>query len=338
MRLLLLGGTAWLGRRLARSALERGHEVVCVARGASGDVPSGARLIRADRDDDDALAEASREGWDAVIDVSRQPGQVRRAARDLEPGAEHYLFISSVSAYADHSELDQDEDAPLLDALAGDVMTMMQEYGPAKVACEQAVLAAFGPHRSSIVRPGLIGGPGDDSGRTGYWPLRFAHPAADDEGQSDGAVLVPAAESLSAQVVDVRDLASWALEVAETRVGGVFDAVGEQWALADHLALAREVAGHQGPVVVADPDWLREREVRPWAGPRSLPLWLDDPAWRGMNARRNSRAVAAGLRLRPLADTLRDTLAWERSRGVDTPRASGLTREEERELLADLGG
>lgn len=178
MRLLILGGTAWLGRHVAATALAAGHQVTCLARGTSGAPPDGATLVRGDRDADDAYAQVRNAAWDAVVDVSRQPGQVRRAAQTLGRTCGTYVFVSTVSVYADHSRPGEDESAALLPALDADVMVDMGAYGSAKVACERHVLEAVGADRALIARPGLIGGPGDTSDRTGYWPWRFARAAA----------------------------------------------------------------------------------------------------------------------------------------------------------------
>lgn len=167
MDLLILGGTGWLGGTMATTALGRGHAVTCLARGHSGKVPAGAKLLRTDRDQPDAYAEVASRDWGAVVDVSRQPGQVRRAAEALGSRTTTYVFVSSGSVYADHSTPGQDETAPLLPPLEGDVMRSMEEYGEAKVACERRVLDLFGAERALIVRAGLIGGPGDASDRVG---------------------------------------------------------------------------------------------------------------------------------------------------------------------------
>lgn len=331
MRLLVLGGTAWLGHEVARRAVELGHDVTCLARGESGRVPEGASLVQANRDEDDGLTPVALAQWNAVVDVSRQPGQVRRAVRDLH-AADYYLFVSSGNAYASQGPLGQDEDAPLLPPLESDVMETMETYGEAKVACEQAVLAGFGHEKSLIARAGLIGGPGDVFGRSGYWPLRFTHPSVD-----DGTVLIPDSPDLPTQIIDVRDLAAWLVHCCEKRIGGIYNAMGETHPFSEHIAAARTVAGHEGPVVSADPAWLLSQGVAEWAGPRSLPLWLNDPDWRGMNARTNERATSAGLELRPLSETLSATLAWEEEMGIDRPRRAGLTKEEEAHLLALLG-
>lgn len=324
MRLLLLGGTAWLGSTIAATAVREGHEVTCVAR-RSG-VPRGVRSVLADRDQERALSAVAGERWDAVIDVARQPGHVRRAVRDLVAAADRYVFVSTGNVYASQATVGDDEDAPLLPALPADTLSSPDDYGPAKVACEQAVQEGFGAHRSAIARAGLIGGPGDPSGRSTYWARRFAHPS-----NAGGDVLTPDAPDLPTALIDVRDLAAWLVRLAEVGTAGIFNAVGAPCSLPSHLAVAREVAGHTGAVVAAPEGWLAAHGVAEWSGPRSLPLWLSDPDWRGMNARSGERALANGLTLRPLAETLADGLA-----AGHASEGAGLTDAEERELLAAL--
>ncbi len=331
MRLLVLGGTAWLGGHVASTALELGHQVTCLARGASGDTPAGAVFVRADRTQPGAYDEVADNQWDVVIDVSRQPGQVKNAVAELADRSDFYVFVSSGNVYADHSTPGQNEDAALLPALDGDVMETMETYGQAKVACEQHVLRAFGPHRSMIARVGLIGGPGDVFDRTGYWPLRFARPATE-----DGTVLVPDAPELATQVIDVRDLAVWLVDAGSRGVAGIFNATGETIPLPRHLETARIVAGHTGPVARADPQWLLAQGVEPWMGERSLPLWLTDPDWLGFNANDGSKARAAGLATRALAETLADALTWELQRDRDLVRRAGLSDPDERALIRAL--
>ena len=328
MRLLVLGGTAWLGHTVAEAAVRGGHEVTCVARGSGA--PAGASLRRADRNDDDALGEVASSRWDAVIDVARQPGQVRRAVRDLEPVADRFVFVSTCSVYASQAEVGADESGALLEPLRADVTDSPEEYGPAKVACEQAVLDGFGPDRSVIVRPGLIGGPGDPSGRTGYWPLRFARPS-----NPERRVLVPSVPELPTAVIDVRDLAEWIVRLAGGGSAGIFNAVGDPVLFPAHLETARSVAGHTGPLVLAEEGWLTARGVAQWSGARSLPLWLADRSWYGMNTRSNAQARTAGLALRPLAETLADSLAWDLRHLTDLGAGAGLTDTDERELLAE---
>ena len=331
MRFLVLGGTAWLGGYVTSTALALGHQVTCLARGSAGPVRRGATFLPGDRTQPGAYDHVVGDRWDVVIDVSRQPGQVKSAAAALADRTGVFVFVSSGNVYADQSSPGQREDGALLPPLTGDVMESMQTYGQAKVACEQHVLRAFGPNRALIARVGLIGGPGDVFDRTGYWPLRFARPAPD-----GGAVLVPDAPDLPTQVIDVRDLAAWLVDAGSRGVSGIFNATGETHLFPGHLDVARKVAGHTGPVVVADQQWLLAQGVQEWMGARSLPLWLTDPDWLGFNANDSSQARRAGLTNRPLDQTLTDTLAWERSREPGRVRHAGLSDEDERALLATL--
>ena len=328
MKILVLGGTAWLGGQVVSAALNRGHQVTCLARGSAGGVPDGAVLVQADRTDLGAYDTVAADRWDVAIDVSRQPGQVKSAVAALADQVGFYVFVSSGNVYADHSTFGKDEGGALLPALAGDVLESMEMYGQAKVACEQHVLEAFGPDRALIARAGLMGGPGDISDRSGYWPLRFAHPATD-----DGTVLIPDTPDLPAQLIDVRDLASWLVDAASRGIAGIFNTTGGTTSLSEFLAIARTVAGHHGTLVSAGTGWLLAHGVQEWMGERSLPLWLADPEWAGFSANDSSKAQRAGLSTRPLEDTLADTLAWEQSRENNTARRAGLSDQDERALL-----
>jgi nucleoside-diphosphate-sugar epimerase len=328
MRILVLGGTAWLGRHIVEAALANGHEVTALARGEAGAAPGNARFIRADRDRDDAFDPLGAESWDAVIDVARQPGQVRRAVAALADRTTHWVFVSSASVYAESTSIGDDESAELLPPLDGDVMESMETYGSAKVSCEKHVLDGVGADRAFIARPSLIGGPGDWSGRTGYWPRRFARPS-----NPEGRVLIPDAPDVLVQVLDVRDLAEWLVSAAERGISGIANAGGPTHTLAEHLDTVRNVAGFTGTWEVAGEDWLTAHGVEPWMGPRSLPLWLP-PESAGLNGHDLSLAASMGLRTRPLAETLADTLGWELAE--PGPRRAGLSDDDERELLAAL--
>ena len=324
MDLLILGGTAWLGRELSAIALDRGHAVTCIARGTSGGVAEGARFIAADRDSYD-FAEVANKSFDAVIELTWQPGQCRDAVRALAARAKHWTFISSCSVYASHRDVDGDESAELLVATSA-LRADMSEYGQAKVACEVATRDVVGD-RLLLVRPGLIGGSGDMSDRAGAWVARCA-------GFPDESLMVPDSLDLVTQVIDVRDLAKWAVGAIENGLTGTFDAVGPQMSLGDWIALARQVAGHSGEVRAVDPSWLIEQGVSEFMGPESLTMWLHDPEWRGFMARTGTAAVMAGLTHTPRAALMRDLLEWETACGLYRERRSGLSIERERELLA----
>lgn len=326
-KVLILGGTAWLGGELARQAVARGDEVVCLARGAGSGVPEGAALIKADRERPDAYGEVAGTDWDLVIDVSRQPGQVRGAVRALADQARHWVFVSTCSVYAEHSRPGVDESDQLLPALDGDVATV-EQYGEGKVACELACQEALGD-RVVLARVGLIGGRGDESDRFGYWPGRFA--------RGGGPVLVPDAVDQTTQTIDVRDLAAWLLLAGDERLAGPYNVLGEQLPFGEVLELGRAAARFTGEVVPASEEWLLEQGVEPWMGPRSLPLWLPGDEYAGFMSRSVERAVADGLTRRPPAETVEQALVEERERGLDRDRKAGLTPVEEQDLLAALG-
>ncbi len=329
MRVLILGGTAWLGGAVARYAVGQGHEVTCLARGESGSVPEGARLVTGDRDRTDAYRPLVTPGWDLVVDVSRQPGQVRSALAALSDRSERWVFVSSGSVYADHSRPGAGLDTPLLPALDGDEAAP-ETYGEGKVACEEACRAARGDN-VLLARSGLIVGYGDRSDRFGYWPGRFA--LAREDG---GPVLVPKRTDRPAQFLDVTDLAAWIVDAGLRGFTGAVDAYGPQRVLGDVLAAAREVAGFAGVEVSVSDEALRGAGVEEFMGERSLALWLADPEWAGFSARDTTSAQVAGLSARGLVDTLRDALAWERELGLArTGRKAGLDRADELTIIED---
>jgi 2'-hydroxyisoflavone reductase len=327
MQILILGGTAWLGRTIATQALSRGHDVTCLARGQAGAVANGARLVVADRADAAAYDIVREQDWDAVVDVSWQPGFVRSALAALGDRASHWTYISSCSVYADQSTPGQDESGPLLPALESDIAAR-EEYGEAKVACEQSCLDAVA-ERLLVVRAGLIAGPGDISDRVGAWIARFARAATEST-----PVLVPNAPDNSVQAIDVRDLASWVVRCFESGTTGTYNASGQVVRFGDVVEQSRTIAGYDGPVELVDADWLAEQGVEEFMGPESLALWLHDPDWAGFSSRDTAAVTRAGLTTRPLRQTLADTLPWERELGLDRPRKAGLSPEREHELLA----
>jgi 2'-hydroxyisoflavone reductase len=308
MKLLVLGGTVFLSREVAAEAVARGHEVVCACRGESGAVPEGARLVRWDRGaGDPPPVEEIGVDVDAVVDVARQPSWVR-AGVAAYPQA-HWVFVSTVNVYADTDVVSE----RLVEPVHADGSP--EQYGELKLGCEQAVTG--GAASAAIVRPGLIAGPGDPSGRFSYWPERLA------EG---GEVLAGGSPDDVVQVIDVRDLAAWLVTLVERRTTGVLDGVGPAQPIRDLLASISPVDLTWVPSA-----FLAEHDVEPWSGGQALPLWLPRPEYDGMLARDAVPALDAGLVVRPVADTARDTLAWLRAH-PEAPR-TGLTREHERAVL-----
>jgi 2'-hydroxyisoflavone reductase len=327
-RWLVLGGTRFLSRAVAATAVARGHEVVCAARGTSGAVPGGAKLLAVDRDAPGALEPLRGESFDAVVDVARMSlPWVRSALEAVGANAGHWAFVSTINVYADSATPGQGVGAALVDPRTDETPTDDgAAYGAVKVAAENAVRGAAG-ERALIVRAGLICGPDDLSDRFGYWPNRFAR---------GGRALTPDDPGQPAQIIDVRDLADWIVRCGEEQVVGTFDASGPRSTLGAVLDEVADAAGATGlERVPAAPEALTAAGVQPWSGPRSLPLWLSAPDV-GMLARDTAPATAAGLRCRPVADTARAALEHERALGTDRARRAGLTPAEESEVLARL--
>ncbi len=315
MRLLVLGGTKFLGIGVVEAALAAGDEVTIANRGrTNAELFPGVERIRVDLAGDLALL-AGRE-WDAAVDLdpTQLPRHTRRRAEALADAVGRYVFVSTISVYADASR-PVDEGSPVLEPPDPEPDAFDPElYGGLKVGSERAVLAVFG-ERATIARAGLIVGPHDPTDRFTYWPRRLA------EG---GDVLAPGSPDAPVQVVDARDLGAW---LARVRAGGVFLATGPQRTLGETLEEVAAAVGGGVRLVWTDERRLLDAGVEPWT---ELPLWLPADAHGLMQA--DSRdALAAGLRFRPLAETARDTLAWSLEAGPQRPM---LTRERERELLA----
>ena len=324
MRILLLGGTLFVGRHLVEAALARGHEVTLFNRGRTnpGLFPE-VETLHGDRDAGDLSALRGR-SWEAVMDTSaRLPRWVRHTAGLLAERVEHYTFVSSCSVYADTSTPGTDE-AARVHTLADETVeeiTSAEVYGALKVLCERAAAQAM-PGRVLSVRAGLIVGPYDPSGRFTYWVHRIAR---------GGDVLAPEPRDQPVQFVHGRDLADWMLDMAERGAAGVFNATGPEKPLtmAGLLEAIREESGSDARLTWSGERFLVERGVEAWS---ELPLWLApgaNPESANFMAVDVHKALAAGLRFRPLAETIRDTLEE-----AQTSPEAGLDPARERELLA----
>ena len=317
MRLLLIGGTNFVGRATVEEALRRGHEVTLFNRGQTNpELFTEVEKLRGDRTSD-LIALAGRT-WDAVIDPSTSVPQVVRASAELLVDAvEHYVYISSISAYANFTGPSKEDDATkeLGDLPADRLLEDYSNYGPLKALSEQVVRGVYGS-RGTVVRPGLIVGAYDPTGRFTYWPHRIAR---------GGDVVVPAPADEQVQFIDVRDLAAWLLDITDRRQDGTFNATGAGLTWRELVETCRDVAGSDANFVWVDGDFLVEQGVEEWMG---LPLWIHDPEWIGMHMADVTKAIAAGLTFRPLAETVRETLEL-----AETTDAAGLTPGREDELL-----
>ncbi|GAA1983562.1 SDR family oxidoreductase [Isoptericola halotolerans] len=320
----MLGGSAFLSRAVAAEAVARGHHVTAVNRGRSGPVPDGVRHLRLDRADP-VPVDVAAEDVDAVVDVSGTPSHVRRAVAAW-PGA-HWVLVSTINVYADDADPAGPGAGRLRDPEPADVGPAGPEtYGAMKIACEQ--LVRDGVASAAVVRPGLIVGPGDPTGRFAYWPARMRR-VLEDPRSAD--VLAPGRPADPVQVLDVRDLATWIVDLAERRTVGTYDAVGPVTPLGEVLDGVARGCGASPRWRWLDDATLVAHDVRPWAGERSVPLWLPRPRYDGLAAHDAAPALAAGLRPRSVQDTARDVLAWLRA--DPTASVTGLTVEQEDEIL-----
>lgn len=332
MRILILGGTGFMGPHQVRYALSRGHKVTVFNRGRRPqDWPGEVEELTGDRNTGDLKSLEGRT-WDVCIDnPTTLPHWVADAAKVLKGKVGHYLFVSTLSVYADNSRPGQDETAATLafngDPLAERAPVKMGFYGHLKAAAETEARTQFGAAHTTVVRPGLIVGPGDETDRFTYWPVRMAR---------GGEVLAPGNGSDPIQYVDSRDLAEWIVRLVETRTAGTFNAIGPAGAF-DTKALLAGVAQGVGArpqyTWVATP-WLAEKKVNGWS---DLPLWLPgEGPTAGFHRRSNAAAVKAGLTFRPLPATAKDTLAWWNALPAErrAKPKTGLTAEREAELLA----
>ncbi|RKP56842.1 NAD-dependent epimerase/dehydratase family protein [Cohnella endophytica] len=333
MKILILGGTAFLGHHLVHSALKAGHEVTIFNRGRtqtdSGQPFPGVEKLTGDRDGN--LDSLKGKRWDAVIDTSAYvPRIARDSARLLADAVDRYVFISTISVYENFLEPGRDEGSPvgkLEDPASEDVGA---NYGPLKAACEQAVEEEI-PGRALMIRPGLIVGPQDPTDRFTYWPARIS---------KGGTVLAPGKPEAIVQFIDVRDLADWIIRMTEQRRTGVYNATGPATPMSmfDFLDACVNTIGSDARLQWVDDEFLLNRDTGPWI---EVPLWLpgtgDTKEARYLLNVDCRRALADGLTFRPLADTIEATMAWDASR-KETERRAGLAPGKESQLLEQYAG
>ena len=318
MRLLVIGGTVFLGRHVVETALARGHAVTVFHRGLHGRAHPDAETLIGDRTSD--LSALQGREWDAVVDTCGfEPESVVLTAGALADRVGHYGFVSSCSAYADWPDAPVDESSPCFD-------TAEREYGPMKAACERAAEAAM-PGRVLAARAGVIVGPHENIGRLPWWLRRLA------EG---GETLAPGPPDAPIQLIDARDLAAWMLDMAEAGRGGAYNAIAEPGSATwgELLTTAREVTGRAAELRWVDPAFVEAHVEDPW---EALPLW-PIPSLPALYGIAGARAAAAGLAPRPLRATIEDTWAWLAAGGKLDDwrrelRVTGLPPADERKLL-----
>jgi len=319
MKLLVLGGTRFLGRHLVEAALARGYQPTLFNRGRTAPgLFANVEQLRGDRDGD--LAALSGRSWDAVVDTCGYlPRIVRRSARTLRDSVGRYLFVSSISVYADASIAAQDEQSPRASLPHPECEDIPNHYGALKAACEEEVQRLFF-ERAILLRPGLIVGPFDPSGRFTYWVQRV---------KRGGSVLAPPSPDYPVQFIDARDLAAWMLDLLERGGSGAFNASGPAAPLTfgAFLDACRRALGARADFVWPDAAFLDRHGIAPWT---ELPLYAGDDG-RGLNEVSIARALSAGLRLRPLAETCVDTARW--AEDAPLPPGIGLAAQREAALL-----
>lgn len=322
MNLLILGGTIFLGKHIVNAALENGHTVTLFNRGQHNpDWFTDLEKIKGDRDGD--LSGLKDRKFDGVIDTCGYiPRIVRKSADFLKDNAGHYTFISSISVYNKVDVAGINENSEVGEITDGNVEEMtMENYGPLKVLCENEVMDVFGED-SSIVRSGLIVGDGDFSDRFTYWINRIS---------KGGKVIVPVSKVNNVQFIDVKDLAEWTLKLTEEKISGVFNSTGplKTLSLNTFLNKCKEYSKSDAEFIYIDEKFLLDEGVIPY---KDLTLWLPEDAY-GMNNVNISKAKKAGLKIRSLEETLKDTVEYDLTRGPDFKLRTGLSDEKEKELL-----
>lgn len=331
MRILIIGGTRFLGRHLVEAALERSHDVTLFNRGKSNpNLFPQLETILGDREKD--VNKLEDRIWDAVIDVAGYvPRIVRLSADLLKENVSRYVFISSISAYdeAAFKKIGVTESDPVGKIADETVEEITGEtYGPLKALCEQAVQDIYG-ERALIIRPGLIVGPHDPTDRFTYWPVRVAR---------GGDVLAPEKPDAPAQIIDVRDLSDFIIRLIQNNASGIYNATGPNYPLTfgKLLEVCKQVTGSDARFIWVPAEFLKQHNVAEWS---DMPVWIPDTEEnQGFSRVDVSKAIEAGLKFRPLEETVRDTLIWAQTRPADHEWRAGLTAEREAEVLAALKG
>jgi 2'-hydroxyisoflavone reductase len=335
LRILILGGTGFTGPHQVAYALARGHRLTLFNRGRREvEWPGAVEELTGDRNEPGGLRALEGREWDVCIDnPTTLPFWVRDAGQVLQGRVGQYIFISTLSVYASNAEADADEtaatapydgDDPLKETLETLQGRMGQLYGPLKAASERESEKWF-PGRTTVIRPGLIVGPRDNTDRFTYWPVRI------DRG---GEVLAPGDGTDAAQIIDARDLAEWTIRMAEQRTMGTFNATGpgSPMTMAEMLYGIRAVTTSAVRFTWVPAEFLAEQQVRPWS---DMPVWMSGPTMRGFARRSVRRAMDNGLTFRPLATTAADTLAWWKTLPIDRQAnpLSGIRPDREAEVL-----
>lgn len=336
LSILILGGTGFTGPHQVRYALSRGHKVTLFNRGRRPkEWPTAVEELTGDRETNDYASLKDRK-FDVCIDnPTSVPHWIRDAAAVLKGNVNHFIFISTISVYASDKKIGEDETGARAEyvgtnAMAetiADLRKNMALYGPLKALSEDESYEQFSG-MCTVIRPGLIVGPGDDTDRFTYWPVRLAR---------GGKVLTPPASD-PVKFIDARDLAEWTIRMAEARAFGTYNAIGprDTLTMGSMLKTVNEMAGKNAQLIEASAKFLEDNKVAPWS---DLPVWISSQGENaGMHRRSNAKAIAAGLTFRSVATTASDTLAWWNS--LDAKRKetlrSGLKAQRETELLAKL--
>lgn len=324
MNILMLGGTRFVGRHLVEEAVRKGHQLTLFNRGNNAGLFPDLAFIAGDRTKPEDLAKLALQTWDAVIDsCAYYPRQVKELLEQVAPQTEHYTLISTISVYKQQTLAFQDESAELIH-LADDPSEEVgpESYGGLKVLCERMAEELM-PSKVLIPRPGLIVGPHDGSDRFSYWPYRIAQ---------GGEVLVPDASAQAIQYIDVRDLASWTISMIEKGQTGCFNLLNtpDSLCFADVLEASKRLSQSDARFCYLGETFLEAQQVAPWT---DLPLWLPG-ALSNFLRLSNQKALKAGLSIRPLDETIRDTLIWLQSLPAEYAWKAGLAASREQELLA----